>query len=230
MAVAGVVSFPKPSDIESYERIVAQEKDQHQRLRDAETALSSFSSEYAFARKLGILENRLSINPSLSELKSILKTRLVVLSFMRQWLQCTQYAKVQYQREVEYLNKALKMLQNDTISTLAAQNKKISGIPLALRDYLSYTQMNLTDSPEKLFHKGALQPPYIYDKNPIGEILKEGSVCQRSIHEKESFAEQLQKSVQYTENEVQLIQMSIQQCGWIRRGCSALLNFLLWRP
>jgi transcriptional regulator with GAF, ATPase, and Fis domain len=149
---------------------------------------------------------------------------------MREWLQYTQYAKEQYQKEAEYLNKALNVtLQNHTTSRVTAQNKKITEIPLVLRDYLSYTQTKLIEHPVKLFHKGALQAPLFFDKTPIGEILKERSVCQKSIHEKESFAEQLQQSIQYAESEVQLIQASIQQCGWIRRGCSALLDVLLWR-
>jgi hypothetical protein len=228
MAITSVRSSSKPCDIESYERIVTLEKNQHQRLLDVESELSHFSRAYAFA-KSHILAKRLSINPSLSELKSVLKIRLAVLPLMRHWLQCIQYAKEQYQWEDEYLNKALNILQNHTISRTAAQNKKNSGFSLALCDYLSYAQTKLISSPVKLFHKEALQAPFLFDKNPIGEILKECSVCQRSIHEKESFAEQLLKSIQYTENEVQLLQTSIQQYGWIRRGCSALLDFLFWR-
>ncbi len=226
MAVAGVVSLPKLSDIESLEKIIVLEKDQHQRLLDIESVLSNFSYSYAFAMKSDIFaRKRLSINPSISELKSVLKIRCALLPWMRQWLQCTQYAKEQYQLEAEYLNKAL----NHLTSILTLQNKKMPGFPLALRDYLSYTQTRLIDSPEKLFYKGALQEPFLFDKCSFGETLKECSVCQRSVHEKESFAEQLQKSIQHSENEVQLIQATIQQRGWIRRGCSALLDFLLWR-
>lgn len=230
MTVSSVVSSQRPNNIESYEKIAELEKDQHQRLLDVEFSLSQYSHEYAFIRNSSILEERLSTDSSLSELKRVLKIRLVILTFMHRWLQCTQYAKRQYQLEVEYLNKAANLLQNLTIPLLTAQNKKISRILLTFRDYLSYTQMKFIDSPVKLSHKGALQAPFLFDKIPLGEILKERSACQRAIHEKEFSAEQLQKSIQYTENEVQHIHAAIQKCGWIRRGCSALLDFLLWRP
>ena len=205
-------------------------KIQHQQLLNAELALSICSRAHASAMKSDIfVRKRLSVNPSISELKSVLKIRLMYLSFMRPWLQGIQCAKGLYQLEVESLNKALNIHQNHMTSIMATQNKKISGFPLVFCDHLPYAQTKLMGSPVNLSHKQALQPPFLFDKSSVGEILKERSVCQRSIHEKEFFAEQLQNSIQYTENEVQIIQKAIQQYGWIRRGCSALLDLLLWR-